>query len=105
MALVMLTLSLNIKSLLHDSDNVMTMISKLKPRGKSSLPAADLVLDKSYNDSLYRSQSVKAYRFRPNADTAGMTGLIKNMNRYLSIRVPFSDDADDLCLSILLTES
>ena len=69
------------------------------------MPAADLVLDKSYNDSLYRSQSVRVYRFRPNADTAGMTGLIKHMNRYLSIRVPFSDDADDLCLSILLTES
>ena len=69
------------------------------------MPVADLVLDKSYNDSLYRSQSVRVYRFRPNADTAGMTGLIKHMKRYLSTRVPFSDDADDLCLSILLTES
>ena len=69
------------------------------------MPAADLVLDKSYNDSLYRSQSVRVYRFRPNTDTAGMTGLIKHMNRYLSTRVPFSDDADDLSLSMLLTES
>ena len=69
------------------------------------MPAADHVLDKSHNDSFYRSQSVRVYRFRPNADTAGMTGLIKHLNRYLSIRVPFSDDADDLCLSILLTES
>ena len=48
---------------------------------------------------------MRVYRFRPNADTAGMTGLIKHMNRYLSTRVPFSDDADDLSLSILLTES
>ena len=48
---------------------------------------------------------MRVYRFRPNADIAGMTGLIKHMNRYLSTRVPFSDDADDLSLSMLLTES
>ena len=48
---------------------------------------------------------MRIYRFRPNADTAGMMGLIKHLNRYLSIRVPFSEDADDLCLSILLTQS
>ena len=69
------------------------------------MPTTDLVLEKSHNDSLCRSHSVRVYRFRPNADIAGMTGLIKHMNRYLSIRVPFSDDADDLSLSMLLTES
>ena len=44
------------------------------------MPTADLVLDRPYNGSLYRSQSVRSYRLRPSANTIGITGLIKHMN-------------------------
>ena len=36
-------------------------------------------------------------RYRPNANVAGMQGLIIHLNRYLSIRAPFGEDVDVLC--------
>ena len=59
----------------------------------------------SHNDSLCRFQSVRDFMFRPNADTAGMKGLIIHLNRYLSIRAPFGEDVDNLCPSVLLAKS